>query len=298
MENTLQNSAKLTKYGIPFPSRKLMVAQRTLSPLPEGWTSLAAAFVQQARKNPTALFGRDTSKERVNYGEALVRSCAIARHVSQKLQGKQAIGIMLPPSVPAALANFAAVLLGKWSVNLNYTVKSEYINSTIAQCQIDLVITSRRLVEKQSLQLDCPVVCLEDLQEAITLKTKCGRPTLPSTYPPSNWRPTCRAWPAPSMTWSRSCSHPAQPAIPKAYSSPTAMCSATCTRSTPTPSSGMMTRFWASFPSSTPSVSQSLCGRWQPWDCRWLITPVRWTAKLSAVCWRKRSSQSWPSPPA
>ena len=32
------------------------------------------------------------------------------------------VGILLPPSVPGALVNYAALLMGKVPVNLNYTV--------------------------------------------------------------------------------------------------------------------------------------------------------------------------------
>ena len=55
---------------------------------------------------------------------------------------------MLPPSVGAALANIAVTLAGKVSVNLNYAVSKELIESAVQQCGIDCIISSRGFIEK------------------------------------------------------------------------------------------------------------------------------------------------------
>ncbi len=44
------------------------------------------------------------------------------------------VGMLLPPSVPGALVNFAALLMGKVPVNLNYTVSEATLASCIRQC--------------------------------------------------------------------------------------------------------------------------------------------------------------------
>ena len=51
--------------------------------------------------------------------------------------------MLLPPSVPGALVNFAALLVGKVPVNLNYTVSEETLASCIRQCGIKTVLTSQ-----------------------------------------------------------------------------------------------------------------------------------------------------------
>ena len=39
------------------------------------------------------------------------------------------VGVLLPPSVPGALVNWAALLLGKVPINLNYTASNESMAS-------------------------------------------------------------------------------------------------------------------------------------------------------------------------
>ncbi|MEI9865777.1 MAG: hypothetical protein WDN00_14730 [Limisphaerales bacterium] len=57
-------------------------------------------------------------------------------------------GLLLPPSVPGALVNYAALLCGKVPVNLNYTLSAEALASCVKQCDIKTVLTSRAFLEK------------------------------------------------------------------------------------------------------------------------------------------------------
>jgi acyl-[acyl-carrier-protein]-phospholipid O-acyltransferase/long-chain-fatty-acid--[acyl-carrier-protein] ligase len=47
------------------------------------------------------------------------------------------VGLLLPPSVPGALVNFAALLMGKVPVNLNYTVSEETLLPASASAASD-----------------------------------------------------------------------------------------------------------------------------------------------------------------
>jgi acyl-[acyl-carrier-protein]-phospholipid O-acyltransferase/long-chain-fatty-acid--[acyl-carrier-protein] ligase len=82
------------------------------------------------------------------------------------------VGILLPPSIPAALTNAAATLDGRVTVNLNYTVTSEVMNQCIAQSGIRHVLTSRKVMERLELDLDAEPVYLEDFKEKVTLGDK------------------------------------------------------------------------------------------------------------------------------
>ena len=73
------------------------------------------------------------------------------------------VGILLPPSVPGALVNFAAMLMGKVPVNLNYTVSEETLTSCIRQCGIRTVITSKAFLEKVKLRVGAETEFLEDV---------------------------------------------------------------------------------------------------------------------------------------
>ena len=73
------------------------------------------------------------------------------------------VGLLLPPSVGGALANYAAMLCGKVPVNLNYTVSEQTLASCVEQCGIKTVLTSRAFLEKVKLNVPGEVVYLEDV---------------------------------------------------------------------------------------------------------------------------------------
>jgi len=172
MEKHVNKSPRMTKYGVPFPAREKMFTLKPLSPLPVGWSSLAAAFVKQARRSPKKLFATDTLKQRVTFQDALLRSCVTARHLSRLTKGQQAVGILVPPSVGATIANFAVALLGKWSVNLNFAATADIVNNAARQCKIKVILTSRKVLERFDTPLDAQVIFLEDLAEAISTGDK------------------------------------------------------------------------------------------------------------------------------
>ncbi len=73
------------------------------------------------------------------------------------------VGILLPPSVPGALVNFAAVLCGKVPVNLNYTAPGEILASCARQCEIETVVTSRAFLERVDIEVPAKTIFVEDL---------------------------------------------------------------------------------------------------------------------------------------
>ena len=77
------------------------------------------------------------------------------------------VGILLPPSAGCSLANFAVTLSGRVPVNLNYTMSERDINYCIQDARLKHVITSKQLLEKKPMNLDVPLVFLEDLKEQV-----------------------------------------------------------------------------------------------------------------------------------
>jgi acyl-[acyl-carrier-protein]-phospholipid O-acyltransferase/long-chain-fatty-acid--[acyl-carrier-protein] ligase len=127
-----------------------------MSPLPR-------AFVRTARWRSRRFAMADAQNPRVNFGSLLVRTIVVARRLKPRWAGQPMVGILLPPSVPGALVNFAAMLMGKVPVNLNYTLSGDALASCARQCGLDTVVTSRAFVEKLKLNLPCPAIFLEDL---------------------------------------------------------------------------------------------------------------------------------------
>jgi acyl-[acyl-carrier-protein]-phospholipid O-acyltransferase/long-chain-fatty-acid--[acyl-carrier-protein] ligase len=77
------------------------------------------------------------------------------------------VGIWLPPAVGAALANIVVAILGKTSVNLNYTSSPASIKSAIRQCNIKRILTSRLFIKKVHLDAgpDVQLIYLEDIRK-------------------------------------------------------------------------------------------------------------------------------------
>ena len=78
-----------------------------------------------------------------SYAAALAGGRILARILRPILADDEMIGVWLPSSVGGALANIALALLGKVSVNLNYTLSTQTTRSAIQQCRIRRVLTSR-----------------------------------------------------------------------------------------------------------------------------------------------------------
>ncbi len=156
----------------PFPARGAVLPDRTLKPLPSGWSNLGMTFLRRAKGRPTKLFARDTTGQVLSYGDALLKSSALARVLMRHSQGLPGLGILVPPSVPGAVANISTALSGKWSVNLNYAAGQNAVNSAITQCNLQLVITSKKAMEKFGFKLKADCIYLEDLAGEVTRADK------------------------------------------------------------------------------------------------------------------------------
>ena len=98
---------------------------RELMPLPPAWRSLPAALVHSVRSHPSKVALADSTGASLTYGDTLVRALALGRVLSRTWGDSRHVGLMIPPTVPAVVANLAVSLWGKIPVNLNYTRKSE-----------------------------------------------------------------------------------------------------------------------------------------------------------------------------
>ena len=158
-------------YGKPLPptATPFQVRSTVQELLVEAWQArkarmrpLPIAFVNTARKHPFRFAMADAQNAKVSFSGVLVRSIFLARRLRKIWSEQKMVGLLLPPSVPGALANHAAMLLGKVPVNLNYTVSEETLASCIRQCDIKTVVTSKMFLDKLKLKLPCETVLLEE----------------------------------------------------------------------------------------------------------------------------------------
>jgi acyl-[acyl-carrier-protein]-phospholipid O-acyltransferase/long-chain-fatty-acid--[acyl-carrier-protein] ligase len=159
-------------YGRPMPhtATPFEVRQAVQELLAQAWQDrkarmepLPRAFVRTARRHPFRFAMADAQSPKVRFGSALTRTVCLARRLRGVWAGQKMVGVLLPPSVPGALVNFAAMLMGKVPVNLNYTVSAETLASCLRQCDIQKVVTSKAFLDKVKLKLPCQAVCLEEV---------------------------------------------------------------------------------------------------------------------------------------
>jgi acyl-[acyl-carrier-protein]-phospholipid O-acyltransferase / long-chain-fatty-acid--[acyl-carrier-protein] ligase len=81
-------------------------------------------------------------------------------------QDQEMVGILLPPSIPGALVNLAAMLVGKVPVNLNYTASNETLASCAKQCNLKTIVSARAFLERVHVQPPVETLFLEDLAQS------------------------------------------------------------------------------------------------------------------------------------
>ncbi len=134
-----------------------------MSPLPGHWRSLPRAFVHTARRHRSEAGMADSTGVKLTFGSALTRALALGRALRRELGPEPYVGVMVPPSVPGAIANIALLLMGKIPINLNYSASQAVIDAAVDQCGIRHVVTSRKVVEKVKLTPKGTLVHLEDM---------------------------------------------------------------------------------------------------------------------------------------
>jgi acyl-[acyl-carrier-protein]-phospholipid O-acyltransferase/long-chain-fatty-acid--[acyl-carrier-protein] ligase len=104
-------------------------------------------------------------------GMLLTRSLILRRLLRKFTLGsdEKNVGILIPPTVPGAIANLALALDKRVAINLNYSLSNELMNHCIREAGIKHVLTTKRVMEKFSqFDLDCEVVFLDDFKEKVT----------------------------------------------------------------------------------------------------------------------------------
>jgi acyl-[acyl-carrier-protein]-phospholipid O-acyltransferase / long-chain-fatty-acid--[acyl-carrier-protein] ligase len=125
--------------------------------------TLPRLFVRSARRHPFRFAMADGQTPGISFFSALARTLFLARRLRNHWRGQEMVGILLPPSIPGALVNLAAMLMGKVPVNLNYTAPNEALASCAQQCNLKTIISARAFLERVHAQPPTEPLFLEDL---------------------------------------------------------------------------------------------------------------------------------------
>jgi acyl-[acyl-carrier-protein]-phospholipid O-acyltransferase/long-chain-fatty-acid--[acyl-carrier-protein] ligase len=126
-------------------------------------------FIHAMRRHPFRFAMADQRRPHVSSLQALIGSILLARALRPHWKDQRLVGILLPPTVAGALVNVAALLCGKTSVNLNYTVGKSGLEAAVRVASLRTIVTSRAFVDKAKLDLpDGPsIIWLEDMAHTI-----------------------------------------------------------------------------------------------------------------------------------
>ncbi len=134
-------------------------------PLPE-------MFLDSARRNWRRFAMADSMGRRINFGQALIGSLLFRSHVTEHCPGEKMIGILLPPSVPAALLNFGISLAGRVPVNLNYTASKQSMDIAIERAGLKTIFTTEKLLERAGIEKQPGMRMIEDAARSFTRSRK------------------------------------------------------------------------------------------------------------------------------
>jgi len=141
--------------------------------------SLPMAWIDSVKRHGKQGIVSDATSGTLTANKALTGAVCFSRLIRRESL-EQNIGLLLPPSNAAAIANTAVLLRGKTVVNLNYTASEDALLSAFEQAEIKSVYTSRKFLAKlkaRGINLDdalsqCKVLYMEDLKEQIRTPVK------------------------------------------------------------------------------------------------------------------------------
>jgi acyl-[acyl-carrier-protein]-phospholipid O-acyltransferase/long-chain-fatty-acid--[acyl-carrier-protein] ligase len=140
-----------------------------------GWIIPTRNFLRMCRRSMRRPKVADSLGMELTGSGLLMRAIVFRRLLLREVlsRSEQSVGLLLPPSVPAVLANAGLLLAGRIPINLNYTVSSEILNVCLGRAGIRRILTSRRAMERfEHLKPDAELVYLEDLKDKVTWSDK------------------------------------------------------------------------------------------------------------------------------
>lgn len=130
---------------------------------------LHISFIDEVKKHPFKFCMADSLGLKLTYLKALAAMVVMEKLLFPRnrmpRETNEMVGVLLPASCMASIANGAVFMAGKVPVNLNFTLSKETLDSSIRQCGMKLIITSRKFLEKAGIEARREMVFLEDIKE-------------------------------------------------------------------------------------------------------------------------------------
>lgn len=122
------------------------------------------SFIKRARKDWDLFLVDDTiRKPHMNNGRVLTASILFGRRLRKHWGDDDVVGIYLPPMAGAVLANVAAALAGRTTVNFNYTTGRDVLEHCIRDSGVNAILTSKAFLKKLDQEPPPGAFYIEDL---------------------------------------------------------------------------------------------------------------------------------------
>jgi acyl-[acyl-carrier-protein]-phospholipid O-acyltransferase/long-chain-fatty-acid--[acyl-carrier-protein] ligase len=133
-------------------------------------TSLLRNVISQLRRRADVKTLSDSTGVSLTGRQTLVRALVLRRLLRRDLAADERnIGVLLPPTVAAAVTNLALALDQRVAVNLNYSLSGELVRLSLKEAGLRHVISSRAFLERMPIDLgDAEVILIEDLAKGAT----------------------------------------------------------------------------------------------------------------------------------
>lgn len=126
---------------------------RKLDPVPLAW-------LRAARRRGSGISLTDSGGGRLTHLQLVARVAGVSSVVKQQCKGGR-VGMLLPPSMDAAVATLALLMQGRVVVPLNYSLDEEALAGIIHETGIKEVLTTRGFHEEVSAGLGCALEGLD-----------------------------------------------------------------------------------------------------------------------------------------
>ena len=161
--NVFEIQQSVTRLGAQAVSKR---AGKFISP--------AARFITACKRRKFKTKIADSTQQQETGGSLLTRALVLRRLLGKHVldAGEERVGVLIPPSVGGAIVNLTLAVDKRVVVNLNYTLSGELINYCIKNAGLKRVLTTRKVMDKLGIELECEVVYLEDLKDKVTTADK------------------------------------------------------------------------------------------------------------------------------
>ena len=128
-------------------------------------TSLLKNVVAQLRKRAAVMTLSDSTGASLTGRQTLIRALVLRRLLRRKLAlDERNVGVLLPPTVAAAVTNLTLALDRRVAVNLNYSLSADLIRFSLQEAGLRHVITARAFLDRMAIDLgEVEIILIEDL---------------------------------------------------------------------------------------------------------------------------------------